>query len=307
MVNHKHPKFAHPCHGMPKLPKLLKILIKLLLWPVHIFIFFTFVLYSTLLMPLYFMNYKWCVKLTTVYSFIIWHLYRLPLYLTAQVKIRGDVAGIKDGENVLVISNHIGAIDFLMYHEIANMKGMIPHCKYILKRSLGYIPVLGPSLHYLCFCFVDRCAQKDVQSIKKYVDYVHSNDIKHWLMLYPEGTRFTPRKKKMADEYCQQRGIPPFKNVLCPRTKGFKVFYENARHVYKNIVDITVDYRGASGERTVSKLYKFFTVEVDGTFLVDVRVVPMEDVRDSEEFMIECFRRKDRILSEWSEKDCYEE
>ncbi|ELQ75489.1 Lysophosphatidic acid acyltransferase LPAAT, partial [Trachipleistophora hominis] len=294
-----HSKLCTLYYHMLGLLGLLKILLKLLLIPVHIFIFLTFIMYGVFLIPFYFLNYKWCIKLTTVYSFIIWHLYRASLYLTAQVLVRGSIASIKRDENVLVISNHIGAIDFLMYHEVANMKGMIAHCKYILKRSLGYVPILGPSLRCLCFCFVDRCARKDVESIRKYVDYVHRNGIKHWLMLYPEGTRFTQRKKREADEYCGQKGVPPFTHVLCPRTKGFKVFHEHARHVYKNIVDITVDYRNADGERAVCSLYKFFTVEIDGTFLMDVRVVPMEEVHDCEQFMDECFRRKDRILSEW--------
>ena len=57
------------------------------------------------------------------------------------------------------------------------------------------------------------------------LSYIRLYDNLHycWLLqyvLYAEGTRFTPAKHKASVQFCEARGIEPFRNVLCPRTKG---------------------------------------------------------------------------------------
>ncbi len=41
----------------------------------------------------------------------------------------------------------------------------------------------------------------------------------YWLVLYPEGTRFTPARAAKCHEFAAQRGLALLNNVLTPRTK----------------------------------------------------------------------------------------
>ena len=42
-----------------------------------------------------------------------------------------------------------------------------------------------------------------------------------WLVLYPEGTRFTERKRASSDKIAKEKGIALYKSeLLLPRTKG---------------------------------------------------------------------------------------
>ena len=41
------------------------------------------------------------------------------------------------------------------------------------------------------------------------------------LLLFPEGTRFTPEKHEASLEVSRKKGYPELKHHLLPRTKGF--------------------------------------------------------------------------------------
>ena len=42
-----------------------------------------------------------------------------------------------------------------------------------------------------------------------------------WLLLYPEGTRYTLDKHKASVEFAREKQIEPMKHHLIPRAKGF--------------------------------------------------------------------------------------
>ena len=48
-----------------------------------------------------------------------------------------------------------------------------------------------------------------------------------WIGIYPEGTRLTPKKKAESDEFALKKGLPPLKNCMHPRTKGFVLLRES--------------------------------------------------------------------------------
>lgn len=283
------------------LTRMFIITTKLLILITHLLLMLSFFPVSLLISPLYLLHFPLCVRLTTAYSYAIWQLYRMAMHLTCTMHVTGSMASIAAGECVLAIGNHIGAIDFLVHHELAHRRGMLAHCKYVLKRSLGYVPVLGVGLHFLCFCFVDRQYGRDCHAIGQYVRTTRRYGIRQWLIVYPEGTRYTPRKKTCSDRFCAEKGMRTFEHVLCPRTKGFASLVQHGRDVYTHVLDVTVDYRDVHGRRCVPSLWWFFTFETGGTFLVDVRAVRMSEIADARLFVMDCFRRKDRLLSDWLE------
>lgn len=49
------------------------------------------------------------------------------------------------------------------------------------------------------------------------------------LVLFAEGTRFTPAKHAASVEFATKAGIAPLKHLLIPRTKGFLAAVEKLR------------------------------------------------------------------------------
>jgi len=46
------------------------------------------------------------------------------------------------------------------------------------------------------------------------------------LLLFPEGTRWTPDKHRICQEIAKKKGYPEYKHMLLPRTKGFALSME---------------------------------------------------------------------------------
>ena len=63
-----------------------------------------------------------------------------------------------------------------------------------------------------------------------------------WLTYFPEGTISTPKKIKESREYCLQRNLPQFDNLLHPRPSPFIVTIQQLRNVIPYVYDITLGY-----------------------------------------------------------------
>ena len=42
-----------------------------------------------------------------------------------------------------------------------------------------------------------------------------------WMIMFPEGTRFTPAKHEVSRAFATKAGLVPLRHLLIPRTKGF--------------------------------------------------------------------------------------
>lgn len=201
-------------------------------------------------------------------------------------------------QSVLVISNHFSAIDFTCYNEIASYFSMMKDCKYILKKSLFFIPIIGYSLWFLRFCFVSRKFSSDKISIQNYLKKMKKN--KFWLLLFSEGTRFTVEKKKINDKFCRENNIREYENVLSPRRKGFLTLTETEcfKEVFNYCIDMTVFYNKKNGK--IPPLWEFLLFTTDGEIFIDARILKIDSVlKVRESFLEKCFRRKDKIIGKW--------
>ena len=60
------------------------------------------------------------------------------------------------------------------------------------------------------------------------------------MLLFCEGTRFTPDKHKASMEIAKQKGLPVLKHHLLPRTRGFIQCAQSMKSHFKYIYDVTV-------------------------------------------------------------------
>ena len=123
--------------------------------------------------------------------------------------------------------NHHTELDWLYTWMMGDRLGILGNCRAFAKDSLKYVPVIGWVWAMSDMIFLKRDWGKDqvtmMNSINKLLDYPSTI----WLLLFPEGTRFTKEKHRASLEFAAQSGFPQLEHHLTPRTKGFSYLVEN--------------------------------------------------------------------------------
>lgn len=66
---------------------------------------------------------------------------------------------------------------------------------------------------------------------------------KFQLLLFPEGTRFTPKKHEISLEFARKNNLPALKHHLLPRTKGFVASLPSMKGRVPAIYDTLIVFR----------------------------------------------------------------
>ena len=93
-------------------------------------------------------------------------------------------------ERVLLIANHRTEVDWMYLWDLAQRKGCLGYIKYVLKRSLMKLPVLGWGFHVLEFVPLERKWQVDEPVLRRMVSSLSDPRDPLWLAIFPEGTDF---------------------------------------------------------------------------------------------------------------------
>ncbi|KAL3529862.1 hypothetical protein ACH5RR_009184 [Cinchona calisaya] len=143
-------------------------------------------------------------------------------------------------EHALLICNHRSDIDWLVGWVIAQRFGCLGSTLALIKKAAIYLPVLGWSMWFNSYIFLERCWTKDENTLKSGFQGLNDFPQPFWLALFVEGTRFTQAKLLAAQEYAASAGLPVPRNVLIPRTKGFVFAVNQLRSFVPAIYNITV-------------------------------------------------------------------
>lgn len=165
-------------------------------------------------------------------------------------KTRWDVQGL-DGLQYknwyLVNTNHQSWVDIFVLQHLLNRK--IPFLKFLIKRQLIYVPVIGLAWWALDFPFMRRHSReylekhpnmrgKDLETTRKACEKFAR--IPTSVMNFPEGTRFTTTK------HDEQKS--PYRFLLKPKAGGIALTLESMGHKFQSFLDITIVYPdGAPG------------------------------------------------------------
>ncbi|CAD6267698.1 unnamed protein product [Miscanthus lutarioriparius] len=110
-------------------------------------------------------------------------------------------------EHALIISNHRSDIDWLIRWILAQRSGCLGSTLAIMKKSSKFLPVIGWSMWFAEYLFLERSWAKVEKTLKwglkRLKDFLRS----FWLALFVEGTRFTPAKLLAAQEYAASQAI----------------------------------------------------------------------------------------------------
>lgn len=225
----------------------------------------------------------------------------------AGVKVRlytdDETLNMMGKEHALVIANHKSDIDWLIGWVFAQRSGCLGSCLAVMKKSSKFLPVIGWSMWFSEYLFLERSWAKDESTLKSGLQRLRDYPQPFWLALFVEGTRFTKAKLLAAQEYASSMGLPVPRNVLIPRTKGFVTSVSEMRSFAPAIIDMTVAIPKDSTPPTMLRLFK------GQSSVIDVRVKRhlMKDLPETDEAVAQwckdIFVVKDDLLDKHKEAD----
>lgn len=159
-----------------------------------------------------------------------------------EVAYSGD--SIPRRENAVVFSNHQCMPDILIQLDFARRQGMLENLKWMAKAPLRKLPGIGWGLSFLDTVFLRRTWADDEANIRATFARITENRLPFWLMIFPEGTRLTPQKLKRSQNYAEKRGLPVYRHVMLPRTKGFSAAVQGLGAQAQAVYDLTLAFEG---------------------------------------------------------------
>ncbi|MDY0038788.1 MAG: acyltransferase [Desulforhabdus sp.] len=160
------------------------------------------------------------------------------------LKINWDVkglSGVKQNEWYFLNSNHQSSTDIVVLLKTLGTK--LPFPKFFLKKELAWIPILGTAFWALDYPFMKRYSKrylaknpdkkgKDLETTKKMCKrYLHTPVT---ILNFIEGTRFSPKKKRMQDS--------PYRHLLKPKAGGFAFALNAMDGKIRKLLDVTIVY-----------------------------------------------------------------
>jgi lysophosphatidic acid acyltransferase / lysophosphatidylinositol acyltransferase len=240
-------------------------------------------------------NCRLSVKITTFFSYVLWRIFDRIFRLTFEIE--GENC-LKDNEYYLVVSNHIGASDFMLLSNLFDAKNTMKDLKYLIKSELKYFLVFYQIVDLLKFISIDRNFEKDEKNISSRLNELIKHEIPANIVIYPEGSRLTDETLKSSIDFCRKKGLPTFTNVLCPRFGGFVLLCESLRNSHiKNVADITFTYINGKAP----SLWKVLFTSVRGKIRYDIKIHTLDKIADPRKWLLDSFERKNMLIGRFKE------
>jgi len=119
-----------------------------------------------------------------------------------------------------------------------------------LKKSLQWIPILGPAMRLFNFIFLARSWVSDRVELSSHLSALgkaaQQEDDPMVFILYPEGTLVSKDTRPISQKFADKMGIPNMTNSLLPRSTGlhFSLRSLAPRIPGLKLIDITTVYPG---------------------------------------------------------------
>ncbi|KAH8506504.1 hypothetical protein H0E87_013350 [Populus deltoides] len=171
-------------------------------------------------------------------------------------KLGGDCSSYVLEDRYFSTSEIFLVAHFLLIMLSFQRSGCLGSAVAVMKKSSKFLPVIGWSMWFSEYLFLERSWAKDENTLKSGLQRLKDFPRPFWLALFVEGTRFTLPKLLAAQEYAASQGLPIPRNVLIPRTKGFVSAVSNMRSFVPAIYDVTLAIPKSSPPPTMLNLFK---------------------------------------------------
>jgi len=261
----------------------------------------------TAILPLWFLHRDMyrsiCKHITTawfrimIFIPIVWGKSTATLYTSDKLE------GLCGKEPAIILGNHRYTHDWLLDFIVADRYSMLGQCKAFVKAEVAKVPFLGWAMWFNEYGFLSRAnAKKDIQTLKEASSHLKDYNEPYWILLYPEGTRFTKEKHSTSIEFGLEHQIQSYENLLIPRSKGFHELTTSLRNSrVKTIYDITFymdnDYDVSINHWLRGQPSNYTAVATT----IDMDSIPT-DAQESKKFLTRLYKEKDELLSQMIEQ-----
>lgn len=215
---------------------------------------------------------------------------------------------------MLVISNHKCDLDYFFAWATAARVGVLQpgHFNAVAKGVLRKVPLFGWLFKLVGFLFLARSWEADRDRIMAWCTAAAARKRPQWLVLYPEGTRFTAKAKAKSDAAAKEHSMQPLDGeLLLPRPKGFVELSKALPAAgFTHILDMTLVYISSDGTtplagqqlgtsalvRLGAGALPMSRVDVHCALfpLSDVAQAPSDDAR--RDWLLQRWKHKERLL-----------
>ena len=209
-------------------------------------------------------------------------------------------------KNAIVISNHRSWSDFHLIHALAVRARMLTWIKYIVKDTIKYLPGLGFGMYLMDMPFLKRSFSEDAVPLRNSLMRMKNRSIPYWLVLYPEGTRYSDELANESRAFALGRGLPILHNTLLPRPSGFALSIESLRDSIDFVLDVTLACRHR--KHGFGVFPSIWQVHADADlsmydFFVNIDVIHISELPESQsdlkQWLYDRFKAKDQLLESW--------
>lgn len=202
---------------------------------------------------------------------------------------------IRKFESAIQILNHVSFFDYWIMCSNVASRGLRGNAvRYFGKAEILYYFPFGTGLYLSGTVFIQRNWTALSHLVERAFQFMYSMpEVPIWLVIFPEGTRFTPTKREQSQQFARERKLKVLNHVLYPRHKGFSVTVRHIRPLLDAVYDITAVFPG-NRYPTISNL-------IDGTYArkvyIDINRHPIDSIPESAEEI------KTWIYDVWEKKD----
>jgi len=196
----------------------------------------------------------------------------------------------------IIISNHIHSYDLFLQTSIINQLSK-KNIYYVFKKVCIFIPGLGFNLCCAPDIKLNKQMEYDLDNLVTSIKKMKSGII----VILPEGTRFTPEKRVLAQKYSRDNNLPIFNNTLFPKMKGMWLICNilTQENRMGNIIDLTTMVENCKNQKVVFK--NLITKDIGNTLCVinSYNVPPLQIIQDYDVFkkwFLDIWKIKDNIL-----------
>ncbi|KAJ3111353.1 hypothetical protein HDU96_005782 [Phlyctochytrium bullatum] len=204
------------------------------------------------------------------------------LLCPVELVLYGDTSLLRNDQSLVVMSNHQTLVDWWYLWLVAWWKGAHGDVRIILKESLKWIPIVGWGMQFFEFIFLSRKIAIDEGRLRHAMSKIRtlttpSTNLPRttaagatssstptapparlpiWLLLFPEGTVYTPETIEVSTSHADKLRLPPSlrpRHTLLPRSRGLVLCLEELlRHPARSpgidrLVDITMGFEDRQG------------------------------------------------------------
>ena len=214
-----------------------------------------------------------------------------------RVEFRESGVDLPRHENAFFLANHQAMADIPTVLTVARRRGRCGDAKWFVKDPLKWVPGIGWGLLMVDCLFVRRNWAADKARVMGVFNRLRESGMPFLVMSFLEGTRYTPAKYERSLAFARRQGLPEFKHLLLPRTKGFEATLTGLEGKVDAVYDATIGYFGPP-PGLLELFYSTRRVDIHLKRFA-ITTIPTDDAGRAK-WAIELFREKDALLERHS-------